>query len=71
MHAAGARARGSLVTPSWNGVALEEIYPWGTIRKPTLESNRVTAESLSERERAEVRARAWQYLEVFDYKGFL
>jgi len=61
----------SLLTPSWNGVALEEIYPWGTIRKPTLESNRVTAESLSERERAVVRARAWQYLEVFDYKGFL
>ena len=61
----------SLVTPSWNGVALEEIYPWGTIRKPTLESNRVTAESLSERESAEVRARAWQYLEVFDYQGFL
>ena len=61
----------SLATPSWNGVALDEIYPWGTIRKPTPENNRATAESLSERERAEARARAWQYLEVFDYKNFL
>jgi len=61
----------SLATPSWNGVALDEIYPWGTIRKPTPENNRATAESLSARERAEIRSRAWQYLEVFDYKGFL
>ena len=61
----------SLKSPTWNGSELEEVYPWGTIRSATLEANRATAEELSPDERAEVRARAWQYLEVFDYKGFI
>jgi len=61
----------TLQTPTWNGTPLNEIYPWGTIRTPTPAANRATAEELSPRERDEVRARAWQYLETFDYKGFL
>ena len=61
----------SLKTPSWNGTALQEVYPWGTIRKATPEANRATARELSDRERAEIRTWTWQYLEVFDYKSFV
>jgi hypothetical protein len=61
----------SLKTPTWNGDPLEEISPWGTIRKTTPQANRATAEELSMREREEIRSRAWQYLDVLDYKGFL
>ena len=61
----------SLAEPSWNGSPLTEVYPWGTIRRPTPEANRETALTLSERERAEVRAHAELYLEALDYKRFL
>jgi hypothetical protein len=61
----------SLRTPSWNGTELEEVYPWGTIRKATPEANLATAQELSAEERALVRTYAWQYLDVFDYKGFI
>ena len=61
----------SLATPTWNGQPLEEVYPWGTIRRPTPEANRATAAELSAAERAEIRARAWQYLDVFDYRSFV
>jgi hypothetical protein len=70
-QALGVETADSLATPSWNGAPLEEIYPWGTIRKATPEANRETALTLSEAERAEIRERTWQYLEVFDYKSFL
>ncbi len=61
----------SLRTATWNGAPLEEIYPWGTIRKATPQANRATAEDLTTQEREEIRSRAWQYLDVFDYKRFL
>lgn len=61
----------SLQTPSWNGIELDEVYPWGTIRKATPESNRATADELSEAERAEVRAHAWRYLDALHYTDFL
>jgi hypothetical protein len=61
----------SLKTPSWNGDPLEEVYPWGTIRKVTPEANRAAAEELSIQERKEITDRTWQYLEIFDYKRFI
>jgi len=61
----------SLCAPSWNGTPLSEVAPWGTIRTPTPEANRAEAASLSAAERDEIRARAWQYLEVFDYATFV
>jgi hypothetical protein len=67
----GLETADSLSTPTWNGAKLEEIYPWGTIRKATLAANRCTAEELSIEEREEVRRRAWPYLEEFDYDGFI
>jgi hypothetical protein len=61
----------TLRTPSWNGAPLEEIFPWGTIRRATPEANRATAAELSDREREEIRDRTWQYLDEFDYKTFI
>ncbi len=67
----GLEAADSLRTPSWNGTPLEEIYPWGTIRRATPEQNLATARELSAEEQAAVRDRAWQYLDVFDYKSII
>jgi hypothetical protein len=61
----------TLQAPSWNGTPLEEVYPWGTLRKVTPEVNRATAETLSAEEREQIAAFAWQYLDVFDYRNFL
>jgi len=61
----------SLKKPSWNGVKIDEVYPWGTIRQATLKANLATAEELSNQEREEIRSRTWQYLEEFDYKNFI
>ncbi len=65
----GLDASASLAAPSWNGAPLAEVYPWGTIRQPTLEANREAAASLTDQERGEIAARAWQYLDAFDYRG--
>lgn len=67
----GLEAPASLETPSWNGETLEEVYPWGTIRRATPEANRATAAELSGEERARIKALAWQYLDTFDYASFL
>jgi len=61
----------TLARPSWNGEELDEVYPWGTIRKAKPETNRATAGELSDDERAEVRRRAGPYLEKLGYDGFL
>ncbi|MDR3635711.1 MAG: sulfotransferase [Isosphaeraceae bacterium] len=61
----------SLRLPSWNGTPLEEVYPWGTIRRATPEQNLATARELSDEEQSAVRAYAWQYLDVFDYQSIL
>jgi Sulfotransferase family len=60
----------SLLKPSWNGRELTEVYPWGTIRRPTPDENRAAAAQLSDAEAEQVRARAWQYLDVFEYADF-
>jgi hypothetical protein len=56
---------------SWNGQPLEEVYPWGTIRKATPEANLTTAKELSEAEQLEIQLLANQYLKVFNYENFL
>lgn len=70
-EALGVEPAESLRKPTWNGAELEEVYPWGTLRKVTPEVNRATALELSERERAEIRAYTWQYLDVFDYRSIV
>lgn len=67
----GLESPASLSKPSWNGAPLAEVYPWGTIRTPTLEANRATAAELSNDTREEIRQRAGPFLEAFDYQGFL
>jgi Sulfotransferase family len=61
----------SLATPTWNGVPLKEVYPWGTIRIPTPEANLATARELTSGQIDEVRLRARPYLEFFDYQSFI
>jgi hypothetical protein len=61
----------SLRQPSWNGTKLDEVYPWGTIKKATAQANQKTAHELSREEKEEIQRLAWQYLDVFDYKSFL
>lgn len=67
----GLQKADSLRAPTWNGNVLEEVYPWGTLRKVTPEVNRATAQELSPREQDEIREYAHQYLDTFDYKSFL
>ncbi len=69
--ALGIERADTLKQPTWNGEPLREVYPWGTIRTPTPAANWATANELTLAEKAEIRARTWQYLETFDYKGFL
>jgi len=61
----------SLHGPSWNGNALAEVYPWGTIRSPTSEANRATAADLSLDEQAEVRRFAGPWVTTLGYEHFL
>jgi hypothetical protein len=56
---------------SWNGQRLDRVYPWGTIRTPTTETNLATAEELSSAERDEVRQHAQLLLEPLGYRDFL
>jgi hypothetical protein len=44
----------TLLYPSWNGKKLSEIYPWGTIRKPTMKENMASMNSLSDNEKTEI-----------------
>jgi len=61
----------SLKVPSWNGNELDEVFPWGTIRRATPEANQATAAELSAAERDEVRIAAGPYLERLGYQAFL
>lgn len=64
----GLRRSASLSQPSWNGEALTEVYPWGTIRVPTPEANLATAKELSADEIEGVRRRAAHYLDALGYE---
>jgi hypothetical protein len=61
----------TLARPTWNGTVLKEVYPWGTVRIPTPEANRATAEELTAAEKEEIRLRAEPLLGIFSYTSFL
>jgi hypothetical protein len=61
----------TLARPSWNGKEMDRVHPWGTIRVPTSEVNRATAQELSPGERDEVRFRAGMFLAAHGYEDFL
>jgi len=58
----------SLNTPSWNGYQMSEVYPWGTIRIPTLEENLKRATELKEEEKQEISQRTEDFLRIFDFR---
>ncbi|WP_247318749.1 sulfotransferase [Bradyrhizobium sp. 21] len=57
--------------PSFNGAALTEVYPWGTIRSPTSTSNLTMARSLSHQEQRAVSDDANFMIDALGYTGFL
>jgi hypothetical protein len=61
----------TLAQPSWNGTALAEVYPWGTVRTATTAANRATALELSAAERDEIRDRAGVLIDRLGYADFL
>ena len=61
----------SLQIPTWNGAELEQVCPWGTIRKATPRANLDTANELTEEEKAAIKAHAGCYLDAFDFSNFL
>lgn len=67
----GLEPNDSLRKPTWNGEELKEVYPWGTIRTPTPEANKKTAEELSKEEREFIREYTAYYQEAFGYKNFI
>jgi hypothetical protein len=67
----GLEASDSLEMPTWNRTPLEEVYPWGTIRRASHAANKNTAEELSGEEIDKIRIWADHYLEVFNYTTFL
>jgi hypothetical protein len=61
----------TLGRPSWNGTALAEVYPWGTVRNPTSEANRATANELTPAEKDEILKRAGVLIDALGYNDFL
>lgn len=70
-RALGLEVADSLGKVTWNGTALKEVYPWGTIRTPTPEANLATAKELTSAQIEEIRMRARPYLDAFDYAKFI
>jgi hypothetical protein len=60
----------TLATPTWNGNALDQVYPWGTIRTPTPEANRATANELTIAEKQEIAIRTRPFLAALGYESF-
>ena len=67
----GLERSGSLAQPSWNGGALDQVYPWGTIRDATPAANEATAGDLSDHERQRVREGAGLFLDALGYTDFV
>jgi hypothetical protein len=61
----------TLARPTWNSTPLPQVYPWGTIRTPTPEANRATADELSDAEKQEILCRTRPLLPLLGYESFL
>ncbi|MBU0489351.1 MAG: sulfotransferase [Bacteroidetes bacterium] len=57
----------NLKETSWNNEKLKEVYPWGTIKTPSIVTNLTTAKSLSKEEVREIFSRTELYIKHFDY----
>jgi hypothetical protein len=67
----GIKKADSLRSVSWNGADLDEVYPWGTIRRASVAANRATADELSKAEKEAVRLRTEPFLQTLNYSKFL
>jgi hypothetical protein len=56
--------------PSWNGVALTEVYPWGTIRVPTPAVNVATMNQLSDADKADIKSLSIVMQRALGYENF-
>jgi hypothetical protein len=61
----------SLLAPSWNGIALSNIRPWGTIATPTPDANIATMNELSPDQIKEIESLTAIMLPHFGYDSFL
>jgi Sulfotransferase family len=59
----------SLLRPSWNGKAMESVYPWGTIRTPTTEANIATMNELNSEQKAIIKTQTSVMLPHFGYES--
>lgn len=66
----GIKYNESLLYPSWNGVKLKNLYPWGHVLLANSDYNRNRAKELSKTERNEIASLASQFIDYFDYKSF-
>ena len=59
----------SLLAPSWNGKAMESVYPWGTIRTPTTMANIATMNELNSEQKAIIQTQTSVMLPHFGYES--
>jgi len=57
-----------LLSPSWNGAKMEQVYPWGTIRTPTTEANIATMNELNVEQKAVIKGITSVMLPHFGYE---
>jgi hypothetical protein len=61
----------SLLEPSWNGTKLNQVYPWGTIRTPTTESNIATMNELNAGQKSRIKGITQVMLPHFGYESLV
>lgn len=60
----------SLEYPSWNGIKLKTVYPWGTIKIPTPGANIKTLKELSKNEYKEIKSQTYAINQLLKYDRF-
>jgi hypothetical protein len=60
-----------LLHPTFNSEKMEQVYPWGTIRKATTMDNIAEANELNAAEQKEVEARTAVMRRLLSYEDFL
>jgi hypothetical protein len=60
----------SCLTPTWNGEAMKQVYPWGTIRIATPDVNVATMNELTDSEKAEVTRLSIVMQRILGYENF-
>jgi len=58
----------ALSYPTWNGIRLDEVFPWGTIKEPSEKANFDIAYSLNKEEIAEIQYRTEDYLRLLNIR---